>query len=526
MLLATKITPVLRYRDPGTAARWLCRAFGFSEHETVHGANGDVTYVLLQLGPNFVLVLPVADLGLDELLVQPQAVGGANTQVCYVTVRDAKAHRAQAERAGAKIEIEPQDDGLGGQFYTCSDLEGHLWSFGTRAYGLADADRQRGADDPGLAQADATVRSGRRSGGRVLARGLALAAAMALTAAGGWVAHRTYVRADTASAARVDGASEQLAQERKRLAAAEDAAKDAEEKLAEQRSTAGEIRRALQQALAELTAERQRKGEAAAALAASKGAATELEKRKLSAQTELAAAREKIAQEEARAKAAAERASALQAQIDKLQQDRAAEREDLNKAKAALQGAQAQLKALREAKAEPNAEPANPPPAAAAATGEKDAENSPASQPPDAARSALPSGGGRQRQGARIARRESGAAQGSLRFGRAGQVEVAGPVGRAPVPRRGDLAGAGQVLRGADARQGELGRRQGVDRAACPELVLGQPQRPPNHRLLYGEGCGRGALADGDPGMPEQLGQRVGAVRRASRAIKQERRSA
>src|SRR5262245_46083953 len=183
MLLATKITPVLRYRDPGAAARWLCNSFGFSEHETVRGANGDVTYVLLQLGPNFVLVLPVADLGLDALLVQPQAVGGANTQVCYVTVRDAKAHRAQAERAGAKIEIEPQDDGLGGQFYSCSDLEGHLWSFGTRAYGLADADAgQRGDDDPGSAQSGAVVRSARRSGGRVLARSLAVAAAMALMA--------------------------------------------------------------------------------------------------------------------------------------------------------------------------------------------------------------------------------------------------------------------------------------------------------------------------------------------------------
>jgi uncharacterized glyoxalase superfamily protein PhnB len=365
MLLATKITPVLRYRDPGTAAQWLCRAFGFSEHETLRGANGDVTYVLLQLGPNFVLVLPVADLGLDELLVQPQAVGGANTQVCYVTVRDAKAHSAQAERAGAKIVIEPQDDGLGGQFYTCSDLEGHLWSFGTRAYGLADDDaRQLGADDPGLAQADTTVRSGRRSGGRVLARSLAVAAAMALTAAGGWVAHQTYVRVDTASAARVDGALEQLAQERKRLAAAEDAAKDAEEKLAEQRSSAGEIRRALQQALAELTAERQRKGEAAAALAASKGAATELEQGKLRAQTELAAAREKIAQEKALAKSAAERVGALQAQIDKLQQDRVGEREDLSKAKAALLGAQAEVKALREAKVEPKAPPVSPPPAA------------------------------------------------------------------------------------------------------------------------------------------------------------------
>ncbi len=511
--MATNITPVLRYRDPRTAARWLCEAFGFSEHETVQGAGGEVTYVLLRLGANFVLVLPVADLGLDGLLVQPQAVGGGNTQVCYVTVPDADAHRARAASAGAQIEIEPQDDGLGGQFYTCRDFEGHLWSFGTRAYGVADAEAgQRGAEGLDLAPGDATVRSGRRSAARVLARSMAVAAAMTLTAAGGWMAHRAYTAADAASAAKEDGVMQQLAQERQRLAAAESTAKDAEERLAEQLATAGDVRRALQQAQSELlqtrsdlTLERQRKGESAAALASLKGAAADLERGKARAEAELAAGRERIAQEKALAKAAAERATVLQAQVDKLRQDRAAEREDLSKAKAALLSAQAQLKAVREAKAEASAQPASQLPAAVAVPARG---GEAAGRPSPRSASGRRDRGGGQHQGARLARAAGSkgcSAQSSLPRGGRGQVEDARPLGGASVPRRGDFAGAGQVRRGVDAGQGKLGRRLGVDRATCADPVLGHPQRPPDHRLLLGEGCSRGAVADGDPGLQGQL---------------------
>jgi uncharacterized glyoxalase superfamily protein PhnB len=365
MALATKITPVLRYRDPGAAAHWLCDAFGFAEHETVQAGDGEVAYVLLRLGPNLVLVRPVADLGLDELLVQPEAVGGANTQVCYVTVPDVQAHCAQAVQAGARIEIEPQDDGLGGQFYTCRDHEGHVWSFGTQAYG------------------DGVEPSARhRSGLGVLVRGVAVAAAVALVAVGGWTAHRTYVGGEQASVAKVEPVLEQLAQERKRVAAAEDASKDAEAKLAEQRAAAGEVRRALEQALSDLTTERQRKDEAVAALGSAKGKAAELEQGKLRADAELAAAREKIAQERALAKSATERTAALQAQIAGLQKDGDAKGDDLRKARTALQSAQAALEASRGAKPAPSAEPAGPPPSAATV---QEAEKLPAVAPaPDA----------------------------------------------------------------------------------------------------------------------------------------------
>src|SRR5215475_4263475 len=132
------MTPVLRYRNPGAAARWLCEAFGFRERASAQESDQHVKYILLGLGESLVLVRPVSSSVFDDLMVQPGAVGGGNTHVLYLPVGDAERHCAHAKSAGAKIELEPQDDGLGGRFYTCRDPEGHLWSFGTKRYDLSE----------------------------------------------------------------------------------------------------------------------------------------------------------------------------------------------------------------------------------------------------------------------------------------------------------------------------------------------------------------------------------------------------
>jgi uncharacterized glyoxalase superfamily protein PhnB len=133
------MTPVLRYRNPGAAARWLCDAFGFREHESAQESDQHVKYILLRLGDGGVLVRPVSNSVFDDLMVEPSAVGGGNTHVLYLSIPDAELHCERAKAAGAKVELEPQDDGLGGRFYTCRDPEGHLWSFGTKRYGLGAA---------------------------------------------------------------------------------------------------------------------------------------------------------------------------------------------------------------------------------------------------------------------------------------------------------------------------------------------------------------------------------------------------
>ena len=61
---------------------------------------------------------------------QPDEVGGAETQSCYLVVDDIAAHRARVEAAGAEIVVDLRDFAYGGRGYTCRDPEGH---FGTSA---------------------------------------------------------------------------------------------------------------------------------------------------------------------------------------------------------------------------------------------------------------------------------------------------------------------------------------------------------------------------------------------------------
>jgi uncharacterized glyoxalase superfamily protein PhnB len=134
---ASQVVPVLRYEDVEQAASWLCRAFGFRRRRAVKDAAGDVSYILLTCGRSAVLIRPVLNSDFDDLMVQPGNAGAASTQVCYLTVSDLDRHYRRADAAGARIEIAPGSDGLGGDFYICRDLDGHVWSFGTRNYRVA-----------------------------------------------------------------------------------------------------------------------------------------------------------------------------------------------------------------------------------------------------------------------------------------------------------------------------------------------------------------------------------------------------
>ncbi len=74
------IIPGLRYQDAPKAIDWLCRAFGFEKKLVVPGEGGSITH---------------------------------------------------ARAAGAEIVMDIEDADYGGRGYSCRDLEGHVWSFGT-----------------------------------------------------------------------------------------------------------------------------------------------------------------------------------------------------------------------------------------------------------------------------------------------------------------------------------------------------------------------------------------------------------
>jgi uncharacterized glyoxalase superfamily protein PhnB len=127
----TKIVPALRYRDAPKAIDWLCQAFGFEQHIVVSGKPGTVEHAELSLGDQMIMLGSVRESEFDKYMALPLDIGGRSTVTLYVVVNDPDSHHARALSAGAKIIREPVDQNYGGRDYSCLDIEGHVWSFGT-----------------------------------------------------------------------------------------------------------------------------------------------------------------------------------------------------------------------------------------------------------------------------------------------------------------------------------------------------------------------------------------------------------
>jgi uncharacterized glyoxalase superfamily protein PhnB len=134
MASTTKATiiPAFRYRDAHAAIDFLCRGFGFERHAVYEGPDGTIAHAQLVLGPSMIMLGSATNDGDYGQWVKPPASrDAATTQGLYVVVDDCDAHCARARAAGAVIVREPENEDYGGRGYTCRDLEGHVWSFGT-----------------------------------------------------------------------------------------------------------------------------------------------------------------------------------------------------------------------------------------------------------------------------------------------------------------------------------------------------------------------------------------------------------
>jgi len=125
------IVPCLRYRDAPAAIEWLCQAFGFEQQLVVPDGNGGIAHAQLSFGNGMVMLGSVAPTAYGELMKQPDEIGGGNTQSIYAIVQDADRLYDRARAAGAPIVLEIKDEDYGGRGFSCRDLEGHVWSFGT-----------------------------------------------------------------------------------------------------------------------------------------------------------------------------------------------------------------------------------------------------------------------------------------------------------------------------------------------------------------------------------------------------------
>ncbi len=119
--------PVLFYRDAAAAITWLEQAFGFQRRMAASGPDGRISHAELTLG-NAVIML--SSVNPERGWRSPRDLGGVAQSLC-VYVADPDAHLTRATAAGAEVMLELATKDYGARDYTCRDLEGHVWTFGT-----------------------------------------------------------------------------------------------------------------------------------------------------------------------------------------------------------------------------------------------------------------------------------------------------------------------------------------------------------------------------------------------------------
>jgi uncharacterized glyoxalase superfamily protein PhnB len=105
------VIPVLVYPDPGAAADWLSKAFGFT--------------VRLRIA-NHRIQMKAVD---GCLTIAEGNVAPNNSQMVQVRIEDADGHCERARQNGAIILTEPTTHAYGERQYNAQDFHGHRWDF-------------------------------------------------------------------------------------------------------------------------------------------------------------------------------------------------------------------------------------------------------------------------------------------------------------------------------------------------------------------------------------------------------------
>ncbi len=144
--MATTLIPVLFYRDPLAAMKWLESAFGFETTSLVTDKDGNVGHSELRLGEAVISI--GGEWASPELLgpaamKSPASLGGAGTQFLRIHMGEGlDDHCARARAAGARITQDPAEQFYGDRTYRALDPEGHVWNFAQTTKAMTNADME------------------------------------------------------------------------------------------------------------------------------------------------------------------------------------------------------------------------------------------------------------------------------------------------------------------------------------------------------------------------------------------------
>lgn len=144
--MPTTLIPVLFYRDPLKAMRFLEDAFGFETTSLVTDKDGNVGHSELRLGEAVISVggewASAAVLG-PASMKSPASLGGAGTQFLRIQMPSGlDDHCTKARAAGARITQAPEDQFYGDRTYRALDSEGHVWNFAQTVKQLTSAEME------------------------------------------------------------------------------------------------------------------------------------------------------------------------------------------------------------------------------------------------------------------------------------------------------------------------------------------------------------------------------------------------
>ncbi len=125
------IIPTLRYRNGQAAIDFLCKAFGFKQQLVVPDKSGAVAHAQLVYGNGMIMLGSATNNEFHELVKSPSESGVIGSQSAYIMVDNVDEHYKTAVAAGAKVVIDIKTEAHGGRAYSCKDLEGHVWNFGS-----------------------------------------------------------------------------------------------------------------------------------------------------------------------------------------------------------------------------------------------------------------------------------------------------------------------------------------------------------------------------------------------------------
>lgn len=141
------LTPVLFYRDPLAALKWLEGAFGFETSMLVTDDAGRVGHAEMKVGDAMIGVggeWASPDLLGPAAMRSPASLGGVGTQFVRVHLPEGlDAHCEAARAAGARITQSPADQFYGARTYRALDLEGHVWNFDQPVADLSIAEMEK-----------------------------------------------------------------------------------------------------------------------------------------------------------------------------------------------------------------------------------------------------------------------------------------------------------------------------------------------------------------------------------------------